>query len=118
MLFLFNIGIVASCSWEIDSLDHGYMKPVARLAARSCRSTASPHRRQTRPRLRTSADRHRAQRRHLGHPRHRRAGGIGRILDERRRLDAYGDVSVIILEILAVVILIEITSNLLRKRLV
>lgn len=45
------------------------------------------------------------------------AGGIGRILDERRGFYAYGDVSVIILEILVVVILIELFSNLLRRRL-
>ncbi|MBL3688424.1 phosphonate ABC transporter, permease protein PhnE [Leucobacter chromiireducens] len=46
------------------------------------------------------------------------AGGIGRLLDERRGFYAYSDVSVIILEILVVVIAIEILSNLLRRRLV
>ncbi len=46
------------------------------------------------------------------------AGGIGRLLDERRAFYAYSDVSVIILEILVVVIGIEILSNLLRRRLV
>lgn len=44
------------------------------------------------------------------------AGGIGRLLDERFGFYAYGDVSVIILEILVVVILIEVCSNLLRRR--
>ena len=46
------------------------------------------------------------------------AGGIGRLLDERRAFYAYADVSVIILEILIVVIVIEVISNALRKRLV
>lgn len=46
------------------------------------------------------------------------AGGIGRIIDERRSFYAYGDVSLVILEILVVVILIEVCSNLLRRRLV
>lgn len=46
------------------------------------------------------------------------AGGIGRLLDERRSFYAYSDVSVIVLEILVVVILIEILSNVLRRRLV
>jgi phosphonate transport system permease protein len=46
------------------------------------------------------------------------AGGIGRLLDERRAFYAYDDVSVIILEILVVVVLIELLSNLLRRRLV
>lgn len=45
------------------------------------------------------------------------AGGIGRLLDERRGFYAYSDVSVIILEILVVVILIELSSNALRKKL-
>lgn len=45
------------------------------------------------------------------------AGGIGRLLDERRAFFAYDDVSLIILEILLVVIAIEILSNVLRKRL-
>lgn len=44
------------------------------------------------------------------------AGGIGRLLDERRSFYAYSDVSVIILEILIVVILIELLSNYLRRR--
>ncbi|WP_251382128.1 MULTISPECIES: phosphonate ABC transporter, permease protein PhnE [unclassified Leucobacter] len=46
------------------------------------------------------------------------AGGIGRLLDERRGFYAYSDVSVIILEILVVVIAIELLSNLVRRRLV
>lgn len=46
------------------------------------------------------------------------AGGIGRLLDERRGFYAYGDVSVIILEILVVVIAIELISTQLRRRLV
>lgn len=45
------------------------------------------------------------------------AGGIGRLLDERRGFYAYNDVSIIILEILVVVILIEFASNAIRKRL-
>lgn len=45
------------------------------------------------------------------------AGGIGRLIDERRNFYAYDDVSVIILEILVVVIIIEWASNTLRKRL-
>jgi len=45
------------------------------------------------------------------------AGGIGRLLDERRGFYAYDDVSVIILEILVVVMIIELCSNLLRSRL-
>lgn len=45
------------------------------------------------------------------------AGGIGRLLDERRGFFAYEDVSIIILEILVVVIIIEMFSNALRKRL-
>ncbi|MGO2933764.1 ABC transporter permease subunit, partial [Microbacterium sp.] len=46
------------------------------------------------------------------------AGGIGRLLDERRAFYAYDDVAVIVLEILVVVVLIEIFSNFLRRRLV
>lgn len=45
------------------------------------------------------------------------AGGIGRLLDERRSFFAYDDVSLIILEILVVVILIEVVSVALRRRL-
>lgn len=46
------------------------------------------------------------------------AGGIGRLLEERRSFFAYEDVSIIILEILVVVVLVEMLSNWLRKRLV
>ncbi|MCP1387666.1 phosphonate ABC transporter, permease protein PhnE [Corynebacterium sp. TA-R-1] len=46
------------------------------------------------------------------------AGGIGRLLEERRSFFAYDDVSIIILEILVVVVLVEMLSNWLRKRLV
>lgn len=46
------------------------------------------------------------------------AGGIGRIIDERRAFYAYDDVSLVILEILVVVVLIEVASNVVRKRLV
>lgn len=45
------------------------------------------------------------------------AGGIGRLLDERRGFYAYDDVSVMILEILIVIIVIELCSNVLRRRL-
>ncbi len=45
------------------------------------------------------------------------AGGIGRLINERRGFYAYDDVSIIILEILVVVIAIEVFSNFLRKRL-
>ena len=45
------------------------------------------------------------------------AGGLGRLIDEVRGFYRYGALSTIILEILVVVILIEIASNYLRKRL-
>ena len=45
------------------------------------------------------------------------AGGIGRLIDEVRGFYRYGALAVIIGEILIVVILIEIVSNVLRKRL-
>lgn len=45
------------------------------------------------------------------------AGGIGRLLDERRAFYAYEDVSLIILEILVVVVLIELLSQQARRRL-
>lgn len=45
------------------------------------------------------------------------AGGIGRLLNERRGFYAYDDVSIIILEILVVIVIIEMCSNALRKRL-
>ena len=45
------------------------------------------------------------------------AGGIGRLLNERRAFFAYDDVGAIVLEILIVVIAIEMLSSFLRKRL-
>ncbi len=42
----------------------------------------------------------------------------GGLLDERRAFYAYDDVAVIVLEILVVVVLIEVFSNFLRRRLV
>lgn len=119
-LFLFNIGIVVKLVSEaIDSAEHGYME-AGRAAGgtqfKINRVTALP---QSWPlftnqwlytlelNVRISAI--------LGIV---GAGGIGRLLDERRAFYAYGDVSVIILEILVVVILIEILSNVLRRRLV
>ena len=45
------------------------------------------------------------------------AGGIGRLISERRAFFAYDDVGAIVLEILVVVIVIELFSNFLRRRL-
>ncbi len=45
------------------------------------------------------------------------AGGIGRLLNERRAFFAYDDVGAIVLLILVVVIVIELISNALRRRL-
>lgn len=45
------------------------------------------------------------------------AGGIGRLIDEVRGFYRYGALGVIIVEILVVVVLIEVASNVLRKRL-
>jgi phosphonate transport system permease protein len=45
------------------------------------------------------------------------AGGLGRLIDEVRGFYRYGALTVIILEILVVVVLLEIASNYLRKRL-
>ncbi|WP_125105699.1 phosphonate ABC transporter, permease protein PhnE [Gulosibacter massiliensis] len=118
-LFLFDLGIVVKLVSEaIDSADHGYME-AGRAAGGSQlqinRVTALP---QTWPlfanqwlytlelNVRISAI--------LGIV---GAGGIGRLLDERRGFYAYEDVSVIILEILVVVVLIELCSNALRRRL-
>ncbi|MDT0158699.1 phosphonate ABC transporter, permease protein PhnE [Microbacterium sp. ARD32] len=118
-LVLFDLGIIVKLVSEaIDSADHGYME-AGRAAGGTQfqinRTTALP---QTMPlfanqwlyvlelNVRISAI--------LGFV---GAGGIGRILDERRGFYAYGDVSVIILEILVVVVLIEVTSNALRRRL-
>lgn len=118
-LFLFDLGIVVKLVSEaIDSADHGYME-AGRAAGGSQfqinRVTALP---QSWPlfanqwlytlelNVRISAI--------LGIV---GAGGIGRLLDERRGFYAYADVSVIILEILVVVVLIELCSNALRRRL-
>jgi len=46
------------------------------------------------------------------------AGGIGRLIDERRAFYAYDDVAMVVLEILVVVILIEMFSGFIRRRLV
>ena len=119
-LFLFDIGIIVKLVSEaIDSSDHSYME-AGRAAggsqAQINRVTALP---QSWPlfanqwlytlelNVRISAI--------LGIV---GAGGIGRLLDERRAFYAYDDVAVIVLEILVVVVLIEIASNLLRRRLV
>ncbi|MBY6060102.1 phosphonate ABC transporter, permease protein PhnE [Microbacterium esteraromaticum] len=118
-LVLFDIGIIVKLVSEaIDSADHDYMeagKATGGTQFQINRFTALP---QTLPlfanqwlytlelNVRISAI--------LGFV---GAGGIGRILDERRGFYAYGDVSVIILEILVVVVLIELVSNLLRKKL-
>lgn len=118
-LVLFDIGIIVKLVSEaIDSADHGYMeagKAAGGTQFQINRVTALP---QTLPlfanqwlytlelNVRISAI--------LGFV---GAGGVGRLLDERRNFYAYGDVSVIILEILAVVVLIELLSNALRRRL-
>ncbi|WP_206447809.1 phosphonate ABC transporter, permease protein PhnE [Agrococcus sp. KRD186] len=118
-LFLFNIGIIVKLVSEaIDSADHGYMEAGRAAGGTQLqinRVTALP---QTWPlfanqwlyvlelNVRISAI--------LGLV---GAGGIGRILDERRAFYAYDDVSLIILEILVVVIVIEVFSNMLRRRL-
>lgn len=119
-LFLFNLGIVVKLVSEaIDAADHGYMEAGRAAGGTQLqinRATALP---QVLPlfanqwlyalelNVRVSAI--------LGIV---GAGGIGRLLDERRGFYAYSDVSVIILEILVVVIAIEVVSNLLRRRLV
>ena len=117
-LILFNIGIVVKLvSESIDSGDHDYME-----AGRAAGGTQFQiNRAMTMPQVlplfmnqwlyilelnvRISAI--------LGIV---GAGGIGRLLDERRSFYAYSDVSVIILEILVVVIAIELLSNSLRRR--
>lgn len=119
-LFLFDIGIIVKLvSESIDSADHAYMeagKAAGGTQAQINRHTALP---QSWPlfanqwlytlelNVRISAI--------LGIV---GAGGIGRLLDERRAFYAYDDVAVIVLEILVVVVLIEIASNVLRRRLV
>lgn len=119
-LFFFNIGIVVKLVSEaIDSADHAYMEAGRAAGGTQTQINALTALPQSWPlfanqwlytlelNVRISAI--------LGIV---GAGGIGRLLDERRLFYAYGDVSVIILEILVVVILIEICSNLLRRRLV
>jgi phosphonate transport system permease protein len=119
-LFLFNVGVVVKLVSEaIDSADHSYME-----AGRAAGGTQSQINRATtlaqslplfanqwlyalELNVRISAI--------LGLV---GAGGIGRLLNERRAFYAYNDVAVIVLEILVVVVLIEIASNVLRKRLV
>lgn len=119
-LFLFDIGIIVKLVSEaIDSAEHPYMeagRTAGGTQSQINRLTALP---QSWPlfanqwlytlelNVRISAI--------LGIV---GAGGIGRLLDERRAFYAYDDVSVIILEILVVVLLIEIASNVLRRRLV
>ncbi|WP_308291647.1 phosphonate ABC transporter, permease protein PhnE [Microbacterium sp. G2-8] len=118
-LFLFDIGIVVKLVSEaIDSHEHPYLEAGRAAGAtqgRLNRSLALP---QSLPlfanqwlyalelNVRISAI--------LGIV---GAGGIGRLLDERFGFYAYDDVSIIILEILVVVILIEVFSNWLRRRL-
>ncbi|MER3386992.1 MAG: phosphonate ABC transporter, permease protein PhnE [Microcella pacifica] len=119
-LFLFNVGVVVKLVSEaIDSGDHAYME-AGRAAGGSQlqinRATALP---QSWPlfanqwlyalelNVRISAI--------LGIV---GAGGIGRLLDERRAFYAYDDVAIIVLEILVVVVLIELVSTTLRRRLV
>lgn len=118
-LFLFDLGVVVKLVSEaIDSSEHGYIE--AGLAAGG--TTAQINRVTLLPQswtlfanqwlyslelnVRISAI--------LGIV---GAGGIGRLLDERRGFYAYNDVSIIILEILLVVVLIEFASNAIRRRL-
>lgn len=119
-LFLFNIGIVVKLVSEaIDSADHAYMEAGRAAGATQTQINAGTALAQSWPlfanqwlytlelNVRISAI--------LGIV---GAGGIGRLLDERRAFYAYSDVSIIILEILVVVIVIELLSNAIRKRLV
>jgi phosphonate transport system permease protein len=119
-LFLFDIGIIIKLVSEaIDSADHAYMeggRAAGGTQAQINRRTALP---QSWPlfanqwlytlelNVRISAI--------LGIV---GAGGIGRLIDERRAFYAYDDVALVVLEILLVVVLIEVASNVLRKRLV
>lgn len=118
-LFLFDLGVVVKLVSEaIDSADHGYLE-----AGRAAGGTTAQINRMTllpqswtlyanqwlyslELNVRISAI--------LGIV---GAGGIGRILDERRGFYAYDDVAIIILEILVVVVIIEAASNAIRKRL-
>ncbi len=119
-LFLFDLGIIVKLVSEaIDSADHAYMeagRAAGGTQSQINRVTALP---QTWPlfanqwlytlelNVRISAI--------LGIV---GAGGIGRLLDERRAFYAYDDVALIVLEILVVVVLIELFSTFLRRRLV
>ncbi|MDN5799950.1 MAG: phosphonate ABC transporter, permease protein PhnE [Corynebacterium casei] len=117
-LILFNIGIVVKLvSESIDSGDHDYMEAGRAAGGTQFQINRSMTMPQVLPlfmnqwlytlelNVRISAI--------LGIV---GAGGIGRLLDERRSFYAYSDVSVIILEILIVVIAIELLSNYLRRR--
>lgn len=117
-LFLFDLGIIVKLVSEaIDSAEHPYLEAGTAAGATQTRMNRSLALPQNLPlfwnqwlytlelNVRISAI--------LGIV---GAGGIGRLLDERFGFYAYGDVSVIILEILVVVIVIEICSNLLRRR--
>lgn len=119
-LILFNIGIVVKLVSEaIDAADHRYMEAGRAAGGTQLQINSATALPQVWPlfanqwlytlelNVRISAI--------LGIV---GAGGIGRLLDERRGFYAYSDVSVIILEILVVVIIIEVLSNLLRRRLV
>ena len=118
-LFLFDLGVIVKLVSEaIDSERHPYLeagRAAGGTQAQLNRALAIP---QTRPlfwnqwlyalelNVRISAV--------LGIV---GAGGIGRLLNERFGFYAYDDVGLIILEILVVVILIEVCSNLQRRRL-
>lgn len=119
-LFLFNIGVVVKLVSEaIDSADHSYMESGFAAGGTQTQINLTTTLPQSWPlfanqwlyalelNVRISAI--------LGIV---GAGGIGRLLDERRAFYAYDDVSIIVLEILVVVVLIEIVSNVLRRRLV
>ncbi|RQP10278.1 MAG: phosphonate ABC transporter, permease protein PhnE [Microbacteriaceae bacterium] len=119
-LFLFNLGIVVKLVSEaIDSADHAYLEAGRAAGGTQTQLNRVTARPQSMPlyanqwlyalelNVRVSAI--------LGIV---GAGGIGRLLDERRGFYAYDDVGLVILEILVVVIVIEVFSNLLRRRLV
>ena len=119
-LFLFNLGIVVKLVSEaIDSEDHAYVEAGHASGATQFQINRAMALPQVLPlfanqwlytlelNVRVSAI--------LGLV---GAGGIGRLLEERRAFFAYDDVSIIILEILVVVVLVELISNWLRRRLV
>lgn len=118
-LVLFDLGIIIKLvSESIDSSDHGYQEAGIAAGGTQRQINAATTVPQTLPlfanqwlytlelNVRISAI--------LGIV---GAGGIGRLLDERRSFYAYSDVSVIILEIFLVVIVIETLSVNLRRRL-